>query len=174
MLSLFSALLNHLSWNIPKILRLRETQLPWKISPETLEVSQIPWKPGCYNGNCWAIFLIGGATNLLHSQDFTCVVYRWLYYQLLSSELKISRKTKREGKQKGGRATSWTRVSPENLSCGQSGQWETPKDSFLSATALQSCTTHMPITDTEGFPNMNSLYLSKVMCPNTTASQTDA
>lgn len=107
-------------------------QLARKISVQTLKVLQILWKTiRYYNGNCWATFLIGGATNLFHSQEFTYFIYHGLHYQLLSTELKTGSKTKPGGKQRAGRAASWTWTSPVKLLCGPSGQWETAKDSIL-------------------------------------------
>lgn len=107
-------------------------QLARKISLQTLKVLQILGKTlTYYNGNCWATFLIVHATNLLHSQEFTYFIYHGLYNQLPSTELKTGSKTKAGGKQRAGRAASWTWTSPVKLFCGQSGQWETLKDSFF-------------------------------------------
>lgn len=70
-----------------------------KNSVQTLKVLQILWKTiRYYNGNCWATFLIGGATNLLHSQEFTYFIYHGLHYQLPSTEPEYRQwnKTRRE------------------------------------------------------------------------------
>lgn len=151
-------------------------QLAIKISVQTLKVLQILWKTlRYYNGNCWATFLIGGDTNLLHSQEFIYFIYQRLHYQPLSTELKTSSKIKPGGKQRAGRAASWTWTSPVKLFCDHPGQRETPKDSFCvchGITKLYHKHAHTYHPDREGFHNMSSLYLSQGHMPET-HSQSD-
>lgn len=145
-------------------------QLARKISVQTLKVLQILWKTlRYYNGKCWATFLIGGATNLLHSQELIYFIYHGLHYQLPSTELKTSSKTKPGGKQRAGGAATWTCTSPVKRFCGQSGWWETPKDSSFCVchgiTKPYHTHPHAHVPDREGFHNMSSLCLSQGHVP---------
>lgn len=162
-------------------------QLAKKISVQTLKVLQIFWKSLRYcNGNCWATFLIGGATNLLHSQELIYFIYHGLHNQLPSTELRTtSSKTKPGGKQRAGRAARWTCTSPVKWFCGQSGQWETPKDSFCVSHGITKpyhTHAHAPwhqgdahISLTEKASTTWVVCASpKVMCLKATARQTDA
>lgn len=148
----------------------KNTQAGLKNFSSNVKYHKYPENQGTEVGTFWwATFLIGAATNFSHSQAFMCFVYCRLHCQLLCSMLKINWKIKR-GKQKGGRAASWTWMRLEKLFCGSDRHRWTVSPACHGLRKLSQTHTHH--SNTEGFHNMNSLHLSQGHVPES-HSQSD-